>query len=135
MGGSTGLRVQLIWKFEDPCCFMLCFTEGLFVLHMKDLKSLQPKFPISAQFQPVSHGEGEELKHQCTKCHSRDHSTTIPKEKPKQYTWTTMKPLCTERKHQHQNLYEHCKRKTSSKRQWSRCNTAYSMETQGKDHQ
>ena len=24
-------------KFELTCCFMLCFTEGLFILHMKDL--------------------------------------------------------------------------------------------------
>ena len=24
-------------KFELTCCFMLCFTEGLFILHTKDL--------------------------------------------------------------------------------------------------
>ena len=36
-GGMSCQRVQLIWKCELTCCFMLCFTEGLFILHTKDL--------------------------------------------------------------------------------------------------
>ena len=35
-GGRTA-RVGLSARFELTWHFMLCFTEGLFVLHMKDL--------------------------------------------------------------------------------------------------
>ena len=34
---QVDLLEHFIWKFEHTCHFMLCFTEGLFVLHMKDL--------------------------------------------------------------------------------------------------
>ena len=36
-GGRTSAKVGLSAKFELTCHFMLCFTEGLFVLHTKDL--------------------------------------------------------------------------------------------------
>ena len=47
MGG--GVKWQIYPKsanFELTCCFMLCFTEGLFVLHTKDLitKDMHGKF-------------------------------------------------------------------------------------------
>ena len=35
--GRTSAKVGSSAKFELTCHFMLCFTEGLFVLHMKDL--------------------------------------------------------------------------------------------------
>ena len=35
--GMTSAKVGLSAKFELTCHFMLCFTEGLFVLHMKYL--------------------------------------------------------------------------------------------------
>ena len=40
--GGRGVKWQIYPKsanFELTCHFMLCFTEGLFVLHMKDLMS------------------------------------------------------------------------------------------------
>ena len=36
--GGILAKVVSSARFELTCCFMLCFTEGLFVLHMKDLK-------------------------------------------------------------------------------------------------
>ena len=36
MGGALAKEGSSA-KFELTCSFMLCFTEGLFVLHMKDL--------------------------------------------------------------------------------------------------
>ena len=36
-GGRTSAKVGSSAKFELTCRFMLCFTEGLFVLHTKDL--------------------------------------------------------------------------------------------------
>ena len=38
-GGRTSAKVGSSAKFELTCRFMLCFTEGLFVLHTKDLIS------------------------------------------------------------------------------------------------
>ena len=35
--GRTSAKVGSSAKFELTCHFMLCFTECLFVLHMKDL--------------------------------------------------------------------------------------------------
>ena len=37
---SVSLSGHFIWKFEHTCHFMLCFTEGLFILHMKDLMKM-----------------------------------------------------------------------------------------------
>ena len=39
MGGRTSAKVGSSAKFELTCHFMLSFTEGLFVLHTKDLTS------------------------------------------------------------------------------------------------
>ena len=38
MGGISESE-HFIWKFEHTCHFMLCFPEGLFILHTKDLIS------------------------------------------------------------------------------------------------
>ena len=36
-GGGPLAKEGLSAKFKLTCCFMLCFTEGLFIVHMKDL--------------------------------------------------------------------------------------------------
>ena len=41
-GGRTSAKVGSSAKFELTSCFMLCFTEGLFILHMKDLMNIFP---------------------------------------------------------------------------------------------
>ena len=46
-GGRTSAKVGLSAKFELTCRFMLCFTEGLFVLHTKDLISGSTYFYLS----------------------------------------------------------------------------------------
>ena len=39
MGGPSA-KEDLSAKFELTWCFMLCFTEGLFILHTKDVTSV-----------------------------------------------------------------------------------------------
>ena len=48
-GGRTSAKVGSSAKFELTCHFMLCFTEGLFVLHTEDLIKQLDSYPCGVK--------------------------------------------------------------------------------------